>query len=144
MKEQILNAAINHLKKSPILKGAVKVADDYMGKLNKDLTRETIEISQLLAKLSPATDDLIIGFERDEGLNFIGGELTVGLLPQQLEDFAIQLKLYFKNKQEKVILKEVNKILELNLLTANSVAELNLKGRMEFEVNAPVIVKNKR
>lgn len=141
MKEQILNAAINHLKKSPVLKGAVKAANEYMDKLNQDFVREAMELDQLLAELSPATDDLIIGFERDEGLNFIGGELAVGLLPQQVEDFAIQLKLYFKNKQEKVILKETNKILSLNLLTDKSTAELNFKGHMEFEVNAPAIVK---
>ena len=143
MKELFLNSAINHLKNSPVLQSAVAIADDYMNKLNTSFSRDPIDLQQLLEKLSPATDDLIVGFERDEGLTFIGGELAVFLPVQKTEDFSVQLKLYFNNKQEKIILKEVNKNLSLKVLTKKSVDELVSKNRLEYQVDAPKIVKNK-
>lgn len=137
MKDLILNTAINHLKKSPLLQGAVSIANNYMDKLNENFVHEAVELDQLLAKLSPATDDLIIGFERNDGLTFIGGDLTVTLAHQETENFSIQLKLYLKDKKDKVILKEINKFLELKLLTTKSINELKSKNQIEFEVNAP-------
>lgn len=143
MKEFILNTAINHLKKSLILKSAAATANQYMDKLNADLTFEAIELDELLSKLSPATDNLIINFEHDEQLTFIGGEIAACKLPQQIEDFSIQLKMYFKNKQERIILKEIKKNLSLKLITNKSAIELESKKYIEFELTKPEAIKNK-
>lgn len=136
MIEKILNPIIDHLKRSPVLQTAVASADNLMDQINNAFKHEPISLDMLVEKLSPSTDNLIIATESEEGIKFIGGELTAYLPPADLNRFALNLKLYYKNSSDEFVLKEREKMLDRGILTTDSLAELKEKEQ-SFEVNEP-------
>lgn len=137
MKEKILNAAIDHLKKSPVLQEVKVAADSLMDQLNKTFKHDPVSLDVLVSGLSDSTDQLIIDTERSDNLVFIGGELSACSAPQRPDTLSLKLKLYFNNPQDKILLKESEKQLDSSVLTSQALKDLNEKGIVTFEVDKP-------
>ena len=75
--------------------------------------------------------------KKGENLNFIGGELIVFIQPTKSNIFCLDLKLYFQNNNDEIILKEKHKELDFYILDENSKNELMEKKTITYEVNAP-------
>ena len=60
---------------------------------------------------------------RSENLNFIGGELIVLGTSKKIDCFSLDLKLFFQNNKDEVILKEKHKELEFSILDETSQKE---------------------
>lgn len=136
MKEKALNAAIDHLKKSPVLQEIRVAADSLMEQLNATFKREPVGLETLVEKLSNSTDRLILHTINAEKIDFLGGELTASL-PPHTDKLSLKLKLYFRSVAGKTLLKENEKQLDSSVLTADSFNELREKGSIAFVVDAP-------
>ncbi len=136
MIENILNPVIDHLKKSPVLQTAISSAESLMDQLNSTFKHDPVPLDVLVGKLSCSTDNLIVASEHAENIKFVGGELTAYLPPADITKFALKLKLYFKNLNEEFILKESEKKLDRDILTSESLRELE-ENEQTFEVNEP-------
>jgi hypothetical protein len=137
IKEKLLNTAIDHLKKSPVLQEVRNAADSLLDHLNDTFKHDPISLADLVTKFSDSTDQLIIETEQNENLEFIGGELTARLQPQKEQKLSLILKLYFKNQKGSFVLKESEKQISQNVLTSESLEELNIQEQT-FEVDDPL------
>ena len=135
-KESILNDLINHVKKSPIL-NSLKEKVDQVAIQTANLKHDPISLDRLVQGLSNDTDKEILNIIRSENLNFIGGELIVFIQPTKSNIFCLDLKLYFQNNNDEIILKEKHKELDFYILDENSKNELMEKKTITYEVNAP-------
>ena len=135
-KESILNDLINHVKKSPIL-NSLKEKVDQVAIQTANLKHDPISLDRLVQGLSNDTDKEILNIIRSENLNFIGGELIVLIQPTKSNIFCLDLKLYFQNNNDEIILKEKHKELDFYILDENSKNELMEKKTITYEVNAP-------
>ena len=91
----------------------------------------------MVSKLSDDTDKEILKIIKHENLNFIGGELIVLSQTTKSNIFCLNLKLYFQNNNDEIILKEKNKELDFDILDENSKNELIEKKSITYEVTAP-------
>ena len=135
-KESILNDLINHVKKSPIL-NSLKEKVDQVAIQTANLKHDPISLDRLVQGLSNDTDKEILNIIRSENLNFIGGELIVLSKTTKINIFCLNLKLYFQNNNDEIILKEKNKELDFDILDENSKNELIEKKSITYEVTAP-------
>ena len=135
-KESILNDLINHVKKSPIL-NSLKEKVDQVAIQTANLKHDPISLDRLVQGLSNDTDKEILNIIRSENLNFIGGELIVLSQTTKSNIFCLNLKLYFQNNNDEIILKEKNKELDFDILDENSKNELIEKKSITYEVTAP-------
>lgn len=135
--EHAANVLIDHLKKSPTLNKTVELVDGAIDEINKNFQHKPLSLESLVSRLSSGTDDEILQIQQQESLTFVGGELTVSANSTQMECFSMDLKLYFQNHLEKIILKEKHKELSLFILTNESQKELKEKGVIKYEVNEP-------
>jgi hypothetical protein len=134
--EKYLSDFINHIKKSPVL-NALKDTVEQVALKTSNLKHEPLSLDSLVSGLSNETDKEILKIIKTEDIQFIGGELIV-LNKSELKDhFSLDLKLYFQNKSEEIILKEKHKELELSILDEISQQELFNKGTIKYEVNEP-------
>ncbi len=137
MKEKIMNMVIDHLKKSPVLQSAKSAVETALDHINDNLRFEPLELSALAERLSPATDQLILETEQSERAQYVGGRLSAIYSKDSGDDFVLLLKLYFKGGGERIFVKEVSKTLPAFLLATASLAELNAKGEISYEVDPP-------
>lgn len=135
-KENNVINLINHLKKSPVL-NALKDKVEQFAAQTSSLRHEPISLDDLVSKLSDDTDKEILKIIKHENLNFIGGELIVFIQPTKSNIFCLDLKLYFQNNNDEIILKEKHKELDFYILDENSKNELMEKKTITYEVNAP-------
>lgn len=135
-KENNVINLINHLKKSPVL-NALKDKVEQFAVQTSSLRHEPISLDDLVSKLSDDTDKEILKIIKHEKLNFIGGELIVFIQPTKSNIFCLDLKLYFQNNNDEIILKEKHKELDFYILDENSKNELMEKKTITYEVNAP-------
>ena len=135
-KESILNDLINHVKKSPIL-NSLKEKVDQVAIQTANLKHDPISLDRLVQGLSNDTDKEILKIIRSENLNFIGGELIVLGTSKKIDCFSLDLKLFFQNNKDEVILKEKHKELEFSILDETSQKELIEKKSITYEVNEP-------
>ena len=135
--EGVINTAIDHFKKSPVLQKTVGLADGILDELNKSFHHEPTSLDALTTKLSADADRLILENQRQSGLSFVGGELVVSSQAKKHNHFSLTLKLYFQDTQQKVILKETYKELGLSVINESSQKELNMKQEITYEVNPP-------
>ena len=130
-KESILNDLINHVKKSPIL-NSLKEKVDQVAIQTANLKHDPISLDRLVQGLSNDTDKEILNIIRSENLNFIGGELIVFIQPIKSNIFCLDLKLYFQNNNDEIILKEKHKELDFYILDENSKNELMEKKTIKY------------
>ena len=135
-KESILNDLINHVKKSPIL-NSLKEKVDQVAIQTANLKHDPISLDRLVQGLSNDTDKEILNIIRSENLNFIGGELIVLGTSKKIDCFSLDLKLFFQNNKDEVILKEKHKELEFSILDETSQKELIENKSITYEVNEP-------
>ncbi|PVZ86914.1 hypothetical protein C9426_14225 [Serratia sp. S1B] len=135
--EYVANALIDHLKRSPTLNKTVELVDGVIDEINKNFQHKPISLDDLINRLSNSADEEILLIQYQESLNFIGGELIISEKSSQLGFFSMDLKLYFQNHLDKIILKEKHKELNLFILTNESQQELKQKGIIKYEVNKP-------
>ena len=135
-KESILNDLINHVKKSPIL-NSLKEKVDQVAIQTANLKHDQISLDRLVQGSSNDTDKEILNIIRSENLNFIGGELIVLGTSKKIDCFSLDLKLFFQNNKDEVILKEKHKELEFSILDETSQKELIEKKSITYEVNEP-------
>ncbi len=137
--EDAANAIIDHLKRSPVLNKTVDFVEQAINKLNQNFQHQPIGLDELISGLSDETDKTILQIQQQESLRFIGGELHVSKESKQISYFSIDLKLYFQNQMEKIILKETHKELQISILNDESKNDLFQKGIIKYEVNEPNI-----
>lgn len=137
MGEKLANTLISHLKKSPVLNGAVGFADSAINELNSSLRRDPIPLDELVSRLSENTDQTILNIQITESLVFVGGDLVASLNSMKQDMFCLDLKLYFQDVRSKVILKEIHKDLQSSILDEKSQQELVSKKSISYEVHAP-------
>lgn len=135
--EHAANVLIDHLKKSPTLNKTVELVDGAIDEINKNFQHKPVNLDDLIKRLSDGTDEEILQIQHRDSLNFVGGELVVSATASQLDCFSMDLKLYFQNHLEKIILKEKHKELNLFILTNESQQELKRKGIIKYGVNEP-------
>ena len=135
-KENNVINLINHLKKSPVL-NALKDKVEQIAVQTASLRHEPIGLDDLVSKLSNDTDKEILKIIKHENLNFIGGEVIVLSQTTKSNIFCLNLKLYFQNNNDEIILKEKNKELDFDILDENSKNELIEKKSITYEVTAP-------
>ena len=135
-KENNVINLINHLKKSPVL-NALKDKVEQIAVQTASLRHEPIGLDDLVSKLSNDTDKEILKIIKHENLNFIGGELIVLGTSKKIDCFSLDLKLFFQNNKDEVILKEKHKELEFSILDETSQKELIEKKSITYEVNEP-------
>ena len=102
-----------------------------------NLKHDPISLDRLVQGLSNDTDKEILNIIRSENLNFIGGELIVLGTSKKIDCFSLDLKLFFQNNKDEVILKEKHKELEFSILDETSQKELIEKKSITYEVNEP-------
>lgn len=134
--ENAINAGIDHLKKSPVLRETAHLVDKAMDVVNKLVTREPVSLESLVESLSPGTDQLIVDIQNHDQLTYVGGRLNVfmGKLDREV---TLKLMLYFCGSDGKLILKENTKFIPLEYLTSNAIQELLGGETVEFDVHAP-------
>ena len=135
-KDKVLSDFINHIKKSPIL-NALKDKVDQVAIQTASFKHEPISLDNLVVGLSNDTDKEILKIIKHENLNFIGGELIVLGTSKKIDCFSLDLKLFFQNNKDEVILKEKHKELEFSILDETSQKELIEKKSITYEVNEP-------
>lgn len=135
-KDKVLSDFINHVKKSPIL-NALKDKVDQVAIQTAKFKHEPISLDNLVLGLSNDTDKEILNIIKHENINFIGGELVVLSKSRNIDCFSLDLKLYFQNNQNEIILKEKHKELEFSILDETSQKELIEKKSITYEVNEP-------
>lgn len=137
MKEVILNAAIGHLKKSPVLQAAVSVVDAWMDRINDTFQCESIPLNKIVENFSDSVDGIICHYRDSESLVFLGGELSAFIKEGDQNSFFLLLQLYFNNSNGSYVLKESLKEMSRNILTNESLDELLQKSTIKFEVTPP-------
>lgn len=127
---------INHIKKSPILNAARETVEKVAVQ-TENFKHEPVSLETLVHGLSNDTDREILSIIKLEKMKFIGGELIVLNKSEKKDHFSLDLKLYFQNKSEEIILKEKHKELEISILNEESQQDLLEKGLIKYEVNEP-------
>ena len=136
--EKAVSNIINHVKKSPVLNAAKELFEKAIDQ-TENLQHEPISLDELVSGLSDNTDIEILKIQQQENICFIGGELLVSGKAQQNGFFSLDLKLYFQDKMENIILKEKHKELDVLILNEVSKNELFQQGIIKFEINEPDI-----
>ena len=137
--EIAMNAVIDHLKKSPVLNKTIELLDSTIDEINKKFKHDPISLDELTSRLSDDTDKEILQIQQQENLCFIGGELLVSKTAQLAGCFSLDLKLYFQNQMEKIILKEKHKELQISILNEASQNDLLQQSIIKYEINEPNI-----
>ena len=96
---------------------------------------ETLPLDDYVEKFSFDTDNLILKFEKNEGLKFIGGELIVE--NKDLNILLLKLCLYFSDSESIVLLKETTKSIEKKNINESDIASLIENKIIKFEVTHP-------
>lgn len=131
--EKISNILINHLKKSPVL----QTLDVLMQEIEEKFERQPIDLNTLVSELSEGIDTKILDIQEKEKIGFIGGELAASYHNSKSKNILLELKLYFKDSQDKFILKEINKEIDKHILNEKSQQELFDSKVIEYEVDIP-------
>lgn len=111
----------------------LKIIDFFKSLFTKDV--ESLPLDDYVEKFSFDTDKLILNFEKNEGLKFIGGELIVE--NKDLNLLLFKLCLYFSNSENILLLKETTKSIEKTNINEGDIASLIENKMIKFEVTHP-------
>jgi len=103
------------------------------------LTRKTIRpvvLNELAARYSEGCDKLILDEIRQGTLQFISGRLIFTFIPASSK-IKVQSELYFQNAQGEWIKKSHEELLNSRNLTKEALTEMQAKGNVTFEIEAP-------
>lgn len=129
--------ALLDLSKSPVLKAALTSMDKLVDSINEHHKIEPVPVASLVGRFSQDTDRLILGFEQDEKITFIGGQVLVLRDHEDKDSFIVRLDLYYQKSPEGVLLKQLSRKMPRTLLTPDSLAELDSGAEIKFEVTDP-------
>lgn len=96
---------------------------------------DPLPLDDYIEKFSVDTDALILKFENNEGLKFVGGELIVE--NKDLNVLLLKLCLYFTNSEDSILLKETIKKLDKKNINSSDIADLIENKIIKFEVTHP-------
>jgi hypothetical protein len=122
-----------------LLKETTTSAVDLIRNFSGDIFKRNLDIDQFAASYSEMCDLIIRKAKTTDGLNYVSGIFY--LQSTDSDHFIAGIHLYFQNPQGSWIQKKVatEPMLKVAKLTAKSIAELNSKAKIQFEVDPPTI-----
>ncbi|GEM_PF-1779329 len=87
--------------------------------------------------ISEFTDDTIIQSKK-EGLNYVGGECSMKINPENPMEIMATIELQFQTRDGVWKKKEAKRILEKNTFTDDAIKQIGVGQGLKFEINPPV------
>jgi hypothetical protein len=113
------------------------IRDFFVNVRNVRLKPNHLRLDDLVKRLDQSTDEKILFIEKSESIVFVGGELAVIYEATGHPHFLLKLSLYFKNNDNKVLVKETDKYLNIDVLDGQSKTELVDLKVIKFEIKHP-------
>lgn len=96
-----------------------------------------LSLDELADKFSKNTDNILHTIQKKENIKFGGGVFEIIHKTEQGNKFLVSLKLYFIDKDENYLMKQIDKDLPIFMLTEIAYQELKTLKSISYDVDEP-------
>lgn len=134
---EIASQALHTLNNSQFVKETGEKFNSYLDDINKSMETKSLSIDTLLDQLSVEIDKDMLSVANLEKMQPLGGEITI--TTNDKNSIKLNLKTYFNNSENKIILRESSKIIDNNILEASAIDKIQGSiNPLKYEISPPV------